>query len=161
MRKLLLVLGVLFLAGIMAGAFAIDSVRLTMKMRDEVNAADEAMKVAETRLVRTLSGWPEAPAPIKAALQTYAEKNKPEERREAYDSLVAATQQVIQSSDPAQHPPQTLKDDIAGAINRRAVAERPFREVESEYQSWLKTFRGRIGEEIIEGSSKDSEQRSD
>ena len=154
MRKLLLVLGVLVLAAIMAGAFVMDSVGLTMNIHDEVNAADEAMKVAETRLVRTLSGWPEAPASIKSALQMYAEKSSREDRREAYDSLVAVTQQALQSSDPAQHPPQALKDDIAGAINRRAVAERPYREVESEYQAWGKTLRGRIGEEIIAGGAK-------
>jgi hypothetical protein len=85
---------------------------------------------------------------VKSAIQAYNAATTPEERRGAYDELVAATQQAITS----QPPITTTKDDIAGAINRRVVAERPFNEVKEEYDRWLKTPRGRLGEQILDGA---------
>lgn len=148
MRKLILVIAVLVMGAIMAGAFAMDSVRLTLAAREQVANADDALKTAEIRLVRTLSAWGDAPESVKSAIQAYNAATTPEERRGAYDELVAATQQAITS----QPPITTTKDDIAGAINRRVVAERPFNEVKEEYDRWLKTPRGRLGEQILDKS---------
>ena len=148
MRKLILVIAVFVMGGIIVGAFAMDSVRLTLAARERVADADEALKTAEIRLVRTLSAWGDAPESVKSAIQAYQAAKTPEERRGAYDGLVAATQQAITS----QPPIATTKDDIAGAINRRVVAERPFNEVKEEYDRWLKTTRGRLGGQILDGS---------
>lgn len=147
MRKLILVIAVFVMGGIMVGAFTIDSVRLTLAARDRVAVADDALKTAEIRLVRTLSAWGDAPESVKSAIQAYQAAKTPEERRGAYDGLVAATQQAITS----QPPIATTKDDIAGAINRRVVVERPFNEVKEEYDRWRKTTRGRLGEQMLNG----------
>ena len=53
MRKWILVVPLFVMAGILWGAFTIDCTRLTLQKRDEVDRADAAMKVSETRLVRT------------------------------------------------------------------------------------------------------------
>lgn len=148
MRKLILVIAVFVMGGIIVGAFAMDSVRLTLAARERVADADEALKTAEIRLVRTLSAWGDAPESVRSAIQAYQAAKTPEERRGAYDGLVAATLQAITS----QPPIATTKDDIAGAINRRVVAERPFNEVKEEYDRWLKTTRGRLGGQILDGS---------
>jgi hypothetical protein len=48
------------------------------------------------------------------------------------------------SVDPTNPLDRKFMDDIAGAINRREIAEKPFEDEWAAYQEFLNSLRGRV-----------------
>jgi hypothetical protein len=72
------------------------------------------------------------------------------QRQQAFDDLVAATERGIQSQISSNETlPPTIKDVLAGAINRRNLAEREYQNAVSSLERWQATIVGRIGRRIL------------
>ena len=66
-------------------------------------------------------------------------------RHEAYDNLVASFQRTMSAKiDPTNPTNRKFMDDVAGAINRRQIAEKQFDAEWQAYQEFLNSRRGRV-----------------
>lgn len=134
------------MAVLVAAAFVWDSVRFLSAARHRLNSAESELQQQEDRLVALLSGTPEAPTELVAALAAYRGSETPGARRAAYDELVNVYRKTGPSEiDPAHPLDRKFMDDIAGAINRRDVAKKQLDSECSRFDSAISSFRGRIG----------------
>jgi hypothetical protein len=122
-----------------------DSLRFASSARHRVSLADLAMQTQEVRLVKLLADSPQASPEVKAAVTAYNSAAPPPIRRAAYDKLVASFRQTMSEKvDPTNPVDRRFMDDIAGAINRREVAEKQYDVEWAAYHEALGGFRGRI-----------------
>jgi hypothetical protein len=145
MKKLIIPAALLAMAVFVGAAFVLDCVRLASASHARVELADHEMAKHEARLVKTLEGFNERTPEVDLALEEYAETWEIEPRHAAYDKLVASFQKTMAGDLDATNPiNRKFMDDVAGAINRRQVAEKQFDEEWQAYQEFLKSRRGRV-----------------
>ncbi len=154
MKKLIIPAALLAMAAFIGAAFVLDCVRLASAAHERVELADHEMAKHEARLVKTLEGFNKRTPEVDAALEEYAETWEIEPRHAAYDKLVASFQKTMAGDIDATNPiNRKFMDDVAGAINRRQVAEKQF---DGEWQAWqefLKSQRGRVASAFVEVNS--------
>ncbi|MGD9723713.1 MAG: hypothetical protein AB7O59_04825 [Pirellulales bacterium] len=143
MRRLILPLAMLAMGGLLFAAMAWDCVRLAADARQRVAAADEEMQKHETRLVKLLSTSPRRSAEVQTAIETYQAAGDPQTRHGAYEQLVASFRQSMSAEIDATNPlDRKFMDDVAGALNRREIAERQYDDEWARYQAFLGGVRG-------------------
>jgi hypothetical protein len=136
-------IGVMLL--LLLAAVVWDSLRFVSSARHRVSLADLEMQTQEVRLLKLLVNSPQASPEMKSAAHEYNSAVPPPIRRAAYDKLVASFQQTMSEKvDPTNPLDRRFMDDIAGAINRREVAEKQYDVEWVAYREALGGFRGRI-----------------
>lgn len=136
---------VVLMSGLVAGAFIWDCVRLDRQFSAQLDAVDGEMLKHEDRLITAVQGMPQVPNDVNAAIENYRAAQGRENRHAAYAALKATTERSLTTLlDPTNPLSRRVMDDVAGAINRRTVAEKPYADAVSDYQRWQNTFRGRV-----------------
>jgi hypothetical protein len=143
-KKLVVPLAIIAMLALLGAAVAWDCVRLAADARNRVALADAEMQKHEERLVKLLAALPKATPEMQSAVTAYKEATTPEARREAYDRLVAAFRNAPNAVDPTNPIDRKFMDDVAGAINRREVAQKPHDAEVADYHAFLNSSRGRI-----------------
>jgi hypothetical protein len=146
MKKLVLPIAIVLMMLFIAAAYTWDSVRAAAAARHRVDLADQEMQKHEQRLVKLLEEHPKATPEVKAAVASFrGDAAKPEKRRDAYGEVVAKFKSTMAGQIDATDPlNRKFMDDIAGAINRREVAQKQFDEESTVYERFMSGFRGRI-----------------
>ena len=130
---------------VIAAAFALDCVRLAAQSHRRVELADQELVKHEQRLVKLLTGSAALSPEVQSAITAYEAPASPAARHAAFDQLLAAFRQSMEHAvDPTNALDRKFMDDIAGAINRREIAEAPYDAEMSEYQRYLSGPRGTV-----------------
>lgn len=145
MKKLVLPLALLAMAAIITAAMAFDCVRLAADARRRVELADDEMRTHEERLVKLLSGFSQLSPEVQAAIVSHQEAHSRSARHDAYEELVIRFRQTMSDKvDPTNPLERPFMDDVAGAINRREIAQDQFAAELTAYQRFLKSWRGAV-----------------
>jgi hypothetical protein len=145
MKRLIVPVALVAMAGLLFAAIAVDCVRLAGAARERVELADAEMKKHELRLARLLAAAPNKVPETDAAVSAFDSASDSHARHEAYDRLVAIARSVqSQGIDPTNPLDRRFMDDIAGAINRREVARKQYDDEWAAYQQFLKSVRGSV-----------------
>jgi hypothetical protein len=146
MKKLIIPIALLAMAALIGVAMVVDCVSLANSARERVELADQELAKNEQRLVKTLSGFVVERSPeVDSAIKDYESAKDLTARHEAYEKLVASFQRTMSSEfDPTNPTNRKFMDDVAGAINRRQIAEKAFDTEWQAYQEFLKTRRGKV-----------------
>ena len=143
MKKMVLPLAVLAMAGLLLAAMAWDCVGLAADARRRVALADEEMQKHEVRLVKLLTGYPRRSPGVQAAIDAYLVTDGSQARHDAYERVVASFRQSMSGAvDPTNPLDRKFMDDVAGAMNRREIAERQYGDEFAAYQAFLGGVRG-------------------
>lgn len=82
---------------------------------------------------------------VEADLGAYQAAANPHDRHNSYYSLVMSFRKTMSGGvDPTNPLDRKFMDDIAGAINRREVAEKPYDEESVAYMNFLASWRGKL-----------------
>jgi hypothetical protein len=147
MKKIVLPIAIVAMMLLLAAAYTWDSVRSAASARDRVLVADGEMRKHERRLEKLLADSPKAPTEVQSALATYRAAGDANTRRDAYGQLVSSIQKSMSRGlDPTNPLDRKFMDEIAGAINRREVAQKQFDEESTAYEQLLASFRGRVAQ---------------
>jgi hypothetical protein len=145
MKRNLLPLIFLAAFSLLAVAIAVDCVRLAADAAERTRLADAELIKHETRLAKLLESSPLATPEVKQAVANYRSAKDWPTRHAAYESLTSSFQQSMSGKLDATNPlDRKFMDDMAGAINRRQVAEKPFDQELAAYQAYLNSWRGQI-----------------
>ena len=85
------------MVALIAAAFVLDCVRLAAQARQRVDLADRELAKHEQRLVKLLTGSATMPPEVQLAIAAYQAPASPPARHAAYDSLVAAFRQTMET----------------------------------------------------------------
>lgn len=144
-KRYLIAAAAVAMLAVIAGAFALDCVRLAAQARSRVELADQELVKHELRLVKLLTGSAAISPEVQSAVTAYEATASPTARHAAFDQLLAAFRQSTeQAVDPTNALDRKFMDDIAGAINRREIAEAPYDAEMAEYQRYLSGPRGTV-----------------
>ncbi len=148
MKKLVIPGVVVAMLLLLSSAFVLDCLRYAASARQRVALADEEMRKHEQRLVGLLSSGQGASPELQSALSAYNEAaGSMQNRHAAYRKLAAfALSSAGGKADPNDTLARTRMDNIAGAINRRDVAEKQYAVEAAEYQKFLGSFLGRVAQ---------------
>ncbi len=137
---------------LIAAAFALDCVRLANQARERVDLADQELIKHEQRLVKLLSDRNDVSPEVQAAIATHQGATNMSARHEAYDQLLTAFRQTMQSEvDPTNPLDRKFMDDIAGTINRREIAAEPYDAERSALDHYLSGTRGAVAQWFSSG----------
>ena len=143
--RTLLIAAALGMLALIAGAFAFDCHRLALQARSRVELADQELRKHEQRLVKVLSVSPALTPDVQFAITIYEGSSQPPLRHTAYDKLVAAFQKTMQAElDPADPLARKFMDDVAGALNRREIAEKSYDAEIAAYHDYMSGLRGAV-----------------
>ena len=144
MKKLILPLAIVAMVALLGAAAAWDCVRLAADAQYRVSLADQEMEKHELRLVKLLSASSASSPEVQAAVATYRSADNLHSRHKAYEQLVSNLRNHPSDERDAANPlDRKFMDDVAGAINRREIAQQPYEEEFAAYQRFLSSFRGR------------------
>jgi hypothetical protein len=155
MRRLIIPLAILLMAGLLAVSFAVDCANLTAQSGQSIEQGDAELRKHEERLIQALEGWANPPAEIRTSIDVYRQSPDWQERHSNYFDLVGAVTRGL-ATDP---PLPAVADGAKGAINRREVAEKNLEEIFDHHRRWLATTRGKVGQMVLnwwKGSRKKS-----
>ena len=145
MKTLVLPIAVVVMIGVIGAAFALDCIRLAADARGRVGLADDEMYKHELRLVTVLSGSARVSPEVQTAITKHQQAKSPRARHEAYEQLVARFRQTMSEAvDPTNPLDRKFMDDIAGAINRREVAQKQYDEEFAAYKHYDDSLRGAV-----------------
>jgi hypothetical protein len=145
MKKSVIFVALGVMAILLAAAVIWDSLRYANNAHERVMVADGEMRKQERRLIDLVAGSAGVTPEVKAAIAAYQEGESPSLRREAYDKLVTSFRQTMSATvDPTDPLGRKFADEIAGAINRREVAQKQYDAEWAAYHDALSSFRGRV-----------------
>ena len=145
MKWLILPLAVLAMIILLGVAVAVDCARLSAAARGRVQIADAELQKHELRLIQLLSGSPLLSSDVRTAITAYRGAASPPARHEAYGKLVAEFRRTMSSKvDPTNPLDRQFMDEIAGAINRREIAQKSYDDELAPYEKFSNSTRGRI-----------------
>jgi hypothetical protein len=157
-KRYLIVGAAIAMLAVIAAAFALDCVRLEAQARRRVELADQELIKHEERLVKLLAGSAELSPEVQSAVAAYRAPTTPTARHAAYDQLLVAFRKSMKDAvDPTNALDRKFMDDVAGAINRREIAEAPFDAEVAEYQRYLNGPRGAVARWL---SSQNTSERN-
>lgn len=149
MKKSVILLAIGVMVLLLVGAVVFDSVRYVSAARERVAIADEELRTQEERLVKLLEGSKLVTPEVLDAIGVRKLAEDPESRQVAYDDVVSNFRQTMSAEiDPTNPLDRQFMDQIAGAINRRKVAEKQY---DLEWQAYLGAlggFRGSVARMI-------------
>jgi hypothetical protein len=147
MKKLIVPLALVAMAALLCAAMAIDCVRLANAARHRVELADAEMQKYETRLANILAAAPKKTSETDTAVLAFQNAADLKSRHDAYERLVAVARAVqAEKTDPTNPADRKFMDDIAGAINRRAIARKQYDDELEAYQEFSASLRGKIAQ---------------
>ncbi|MBX3412173.1 MAG: hypothetical protein KF708_05590 [Pirellulales bacterium] len=150
MKYIILPLSVVVMSGLIASAFVWDCVRLDRRYAAQLSAVDGELLKHETRLITAVQGMPRVPDDVNAAIEQYRAAGGRKDRHAAYATLKSTTERSLNTSlDPTNPLARRVMDDVAGAINRRSLAEKPYGDAQGQYQAWQNSFRGRVAGNFV------------
>lgn len=156
MNKSIIPIAIVAMLGLLAAAFAFDSVRLAGDARHRVDVADQEMHKHEQRLVELSKGFSHRSSEVEAALASYQTADDPAARQQAYEKVVAGFRQTMSDKiDPTNPLERRFMDDVAGAINRREIAQKQYDVEAAAYRQYLAGLRGRIARMLSSQARKD------
>jgi hypothetical protein len=145
MKRLIVPLALLAMGGVLAAAVAIDCARLAADYQYRVGLADAELRTHEQRLAKLLGDSPRVTPEVQAAIAAHENAADMLARHAAYGRLVSSFRQTMPAdADPNNPLERKFMDDVAGAINRRETAEKPYGEEAAAYQSFLHGRLGRV-----------------
>jgi len=146
MNKRVLVAAVAFaMLALIASAFALDCVRLADQAHRRVDLADQELSKHEQRLVKLLSSSNALSPDVQLAITAHQAAQSLPARHIAFDQLLAVFGRTMQPDvDPTHVLGRKFMDDVAGAINRRELAEPPFEAEMAAYRTYLGGSRGSV-----------------
>jgi uncharacterized protein YPO0396 len=143
-KRYLVIAVALALVALIALSFVLDCVRLADAARAREELADQELAKHEERLMKALTASEKATPQVQAAIVAYRSAPPPE-RRAAYDNVVTAFRHSLQKDiDPTDPLARKFMDDVAGAMNRREVAEPAYEAELSAYHQYLASMRGAV-----------------
>ena len=149
MKKAIVPLAILAMAALVAGAFALDCTRLAADARARVELVEGELHKHELRLVDVLAGMPKRSPEVDAAIAEYRAAGDMHARHKAYQQLVASYRQTMTDAvDPTNPLDRKFMDDIAGAINRREIAEPPYEKELAAYREFLSGTYGKMARRV-------------
>lgn len=152
MKFIVLPLAIATMLALVAAAFTWDCVRIEHAEAEQLAAHDAELVKNEERLVAAVEGLPDVPAEVTAAIATYRAAQDRDARHAAYATLQAATERsLVTSLDPTNPLARRAMDEVAGAINRRTIAEKSYAEQRAIYTAWQQSFRGRVASSLTRG----------
>ena len=144
-KRTLVAVAAFAMLALIAAAFAVDCVRLAAQARRRVDLADQELVKHEQRLVKLLTGSAALSSEVQLAITAYRAADRSTARHAAFDQLLIAFRQTMNRSiDPTNALDRKFMDDVAGAINRRELAEPPYDAEMSAYQDYLSGSRGAV-----------------
>jgi hypothetical protein len=150
------------MAALLGGAVAIDCVRLAADRHSRVSVEDGQMAMQEIRLVNLLANSPMTTPEVYAAISTVKSIHGRQARMQAYDALVASFQKTMSGKvDPTNPLDRKFMDEVAGAMNRRAVAKKRYDEESNIYQDFLNSWRGSIAKKFYLEARRDVPQEAE
>lgn len=146
MKKLVIPGALVAMLVLLAGAFVLDCLRYAASARHRVALADDEMRKYEQRLVGLLSAGQGTSLELQAALSAYNEAaGSMHNRHAAYRKLATlALSFPGGKADANDTLARKRMDDIAGAINRRDVAEKQYEVEAAEYKKFLDGLMGSV-----------------
>jgi hypothetical protein len=145
MKKGVLLVGLLVMFMIVGGAIVWDCVRLAQDAQHRVSLADDEVTKHELRLMKLLEASPALTPELEAAIAQYGAANSLVAKRAAYETVVAGFRKSMQSRVDATNPlDRKFMDDVAGAINRRELALKPYEQELAAYNAFMVSVRGSI-----------------
>ena len=157
MKRLILPLALLAMAALLGAAAAWDCVRLAADARRRVELADQEMQKHELRLIKRVSGPPQLSSEVQTAIEKYQGARDRAARHDAYDEFVASFRKSSTAKiDPTNPLDRKLMDDIAGADNRREIAQKQYDEELAAYRRFLQSARGRVARWFSSQSRRDA-----
>jgi hypothetical protein len=145
MKKGVLFVAVLIMVALLGGAVVWDCVRLAQDAQHRVSLADAEVAKHELRLIKLLESAPQVSPEVAAAIAKYRSATDFAAKREAYVEVVAGFRKTMAGNIDATNPlDRKFMDDVAGAINRREVAEKPYEEELAAYQAFMQSGRGAV-----------------
>jgi hypothetical protein len=144
-KRYLVASAVVAMLALIAAAFALDCVLLSAQARRRVELADQELMKHEERLVKLLAASAALSPEVQSAITAYQAPASPMARHKAFDQVLAAFHRSMEHAvDPTNALDRKFMDDIAGAINRREIAEAPYETETSEYERYLNGPRGAV-----------------
>jgi hypothetical protein len=155
-KKLILPLGIAAMLLLIGAAVVWDCLLLDADARHRVALADGELKKHEERLVKLLLGSPKSSPEVTTAITVWEQAKDIPTRHAAYEDIVAAFRKTMfDDFDPNNTLDRKFADDVAGAINRREVAQKPYDEERALYQNFLNSINGAIVRQFNTQSQKD------
>ena len=159
MKKLIIPLAIVVMLALLGAAVAWDCIRLAADAHHRVLLADGEMIKQEIRLVNLLAGSAKTTPEVQSAIANLKVIRDRQSRMEAYDLLVASIRKTTSGiADPTNPLDRKFMDDIAGAINRREMAERQYDDELSAYRDFLRSWRGSVARTFSSQARVDSKQ---
>jgi hypothetical protein len=143
-KRFVIPLAIAAMLALLGAAVAWDCVRLAADAAHRVALADHELEKHELRLVKLLSASSKTSSESRAAIAAHGQASDAITRHVAYDELVAIFRKTSDAIDPTNPLDRKFMDDVAGAINRRQIAEKPYDDEQAAYGEFLSSFRGRI-----------------
>jgi hypothetical protein len=157
MRKLILPIALLGMGLLLGAAVIGDCVRLANDGHTRVNLADAEVRKHEVRLVNVLTSAAVPLPELPPAITAYKQAPTPLLRHDAYDRLIANFRATSADKiDPTNPLDRKFMDDVAGAMNRREVAEKEFDEEAAAYRGYLASPRGSVARLFSSQASNDA-----
>lgn len=150
MKKLIIPGALVGMAALIGVAMTVDCVRLANAARHRVDLADSELAKHEQRLVKTLKNLHERTPEVEQALDDYESAADRTARHAAFDKLAASVHQTISSRMDATNPTnRKFMDDVAGAINRRQIAEKEYAAEADDYRDFMNSTRGKAAQVFL------------
>jgi hypothetical protein len=157
MRKLIVPLAMLAMAILLGAAVAIDCVRLANDAAHRVELADAEMVKNEIRLVTQLEQSTKTTPDVHAAIENLKAIHDRPSRLAKYDSLVSSFRNTMSAKvDPNNPLDRKLMDDLAGAMNRRDVAQKQCDIELADYQAFINSWRGKVAQAMSTSVRRDA-----
>ena len=145
MKRLVVPAVLLAMALIVGGAMVWDCARLERDAKERLGLADAELRKHEERLVSLLAGSADVSPEVQAAIAARRDAGNVQERHAAYVELVASYRRTMSmEADPTNPIDRRFMDEIAGALNRREVAEAPYEAELAEHRRFSNDFCGRV-----------------
>lgn len=145
MKKFVVPMVILVMLCLLGVAAVWDCVRLANDARHRVELADSEVQKHEERLIRLLQGFSQVSPTVQAAITEYESANDMQARNEAYEQIISGFRQTMSTDVDATNPlDRRFMDEVAGAINRRAVAEQSVETESGAYRHFLDSRRGHV-----------------
>jgi len=144
-KRYLVAVAAFAMLALIAAAFALDCVRLAAQAHRRLDLADQELAKHEHRLVQLLTGSAALSSDVQLAITAYQAADSSPARHTAFDQLLTTFRRTMSRAvDPTNPLDRKFMDDVAGAINRRELAETPYDAEQSAYQGYLGGTRGAV-----------------
>lgn len=127
-------------------ALCFDSASEIQAVRSQLETVDTELKLHEERYLREISSFPNIPGELTESIQRYRTTDTISARHRLFNDLTTQAQRFLLGRDPSSNQlERKMLDEMAGALNRRQIAERHFQEALQECKRVQSSWRGTLG----------------